>query len=271
MPLTKTLRKPVKLSRGDTVTAVCHSWGGASPFPHRYQAGKEQLEKTFGLCVIEAPNTMLPAEELAAYPELRAQDIMWAFQNPDVKAVFSVIGGDDAVRLLPHLDYDVIAQNPKIFMGYSDATVIHFACLKAGISSVYGPTIMAGFGENGGLFEYMTDSVKKTLFSSDAIGDIRPNTGAWTDDGSLSWANPDNQVQKRPRRTSRPWRVLQGKGRARGHLIGGCVEVLEMLKGTAVWPEADMWNGAILFLETSEEAPSQDYFIRCLCGDIFDL
>lgn len=264
MSMTKTLTKPVKLSLGDTVAAVCHSWGGAATFPHRYLAGKQQLEKNFGVRVIEAPHTFMPAEELSAHPELRAQDIMWAFKNPDMKAVISVIGGDDAIRLLPYLDYDVIAQNPKIFMGYSDATVIHFACLKAGISSIYGPTIMAGFGENGGLFEYMTDSVKRTLFSTDMIGNISPHTGGWTDDASLSWANPDNQMQKRALRPPRPWRVLQGTGKVQGHLIGGCVEVLEMLKGTVVWPEPDMWSGAILFLETSEEAPSQDYFIRCL-------
>ena len=49
-----------------------------------------------------------------------------------------------------------------------------------------------------------------------------------------------------------------------GHLLGGCVEVLEMAKGTAWWPSKSDWNGAILFLETSEEAPTVSYIRHCL-------
>ena len=49
-----------------------------------------------------------------------------------------------------------------------------------------------------------------------------------------------------------------------GRLIGGCLEVLEWLKGTAVWPGSDAWQDAILFLETSEEAPPPTTVIRAL-------
>ncbi|MGB9152666.1 MAG: hypothetical protein WCD70_06225 [Alphaproteobacteria bacterium] len=57
-------------------------------------------------------------------------------------------------------------------------------------------------------------------------------------------------------------KLLQGEGKAKGHLIGGCVEVLEMLKGTEFWPSINVWRGAILFLETSEEAPDVNLFKR---------
>lgn len=50
----------------------------------------------------------------------------------------------------------------------------------------------------------------------------------------------------------------------RGPLIGGCLEVLEFLRGTEVWPEDDAWEGAILFLETSEEAPDPVVLLRAL-------
>jgi muramoyltetrapeptide carboxypeptidase LdcA involved in peptidoglycan recycling len=53
--------------------------------------------------------------------------------------------------MLPFLDLAVIRENPKVLMGYSDTTVTHFAFLKAGVTSFYGPSIMAGFDENGGL------------------------------------------------------------------------------------------------------------------------
>lgn len=258
------LTKPKALKPGNMIAAVSPSWGGASVFRHRYEAGKTQLENAFGIKVIEAPNALRPSEELAENPSLRAQDLMWAFQNPDVAGIISIIGGDDCVRLFPHLDLDVIRTNPKIFMGYSDTTALHFACRKAGLSSIYGPTFMAGFGENGGLFDYMMQSVHKTLFSSDTIGEIEANQAGWTDDQSLSWAKPEDQVKKRPLKSSMPVRVLQGNAAAQGPLLGGCVEVLEMIKGTSVWPTLPEWDGAVLFLETSEEAPAPDYFIRCL-------
>lgn len=260
----KKLIKPPALKKGDTVAAVSLSWGGASVFPHRYEAGKKQFQDAFGVKVIEAPNALKPPDELFRNPRLRAQDFMWAFENPDIRAVISVIGGDDSVRLLPYLDLDLIAKNAKIHMGYSDTTATHFACMKAGVSSIYGPTFMAGFGENGGLFDYMRRSVERTLFQATPIGDVEPNTQGWSDDNSLSWAKPENQNTKRALQPIQGWKILQGKGKVQGHLIGGCVEVLEMLKGTPVWPDLNDWDGAILFLETSEEAPAKDYFIRCL-------
>lgn len=262
--ISKGLFKPKALKAGDTVAAISLSWGGASVFPHRYEAGKRQLEEAFGVKVIETPNALLPSQELAASPKKRAEDLMWAFENPDIKAIIAIIGGDDSVRTLPYIDLDVISKNPKIFMGYSDSTVTHFTCMKAGISSIYGPTFMAGFAENGGLFDYMKDSVRKTLFETDIVGEVKPNTSKWTDDESLSWAKPEDQLKSRPLNDITGVRVLQGNKAVQGHLIGGCVEVLEMLKGTEVWPDKSEWDGAILFLETSEEAPSVDFVVRCL-------
>ncbi len=51
-------------------------------------------------------------------------------------------------------------------------------------------------------------------------------------------------------------RGLQGDGAVEGTLLGGNIEVLEMAKGTAVWPADEVWDGAVVLLETSEEAPS---------------
>ncbi|MBR3676238.1 MAG: LD-carboxypeptidase [Alphaproteobacteria bacterium] len=258
------LIKPQKLVAGDKVAIVSPSWAGASVFPQRYKAGIKQLEEEFGLVAVEAPNSMIDAEENADNPQKRAQDINWAVKNKEIKAIIPVIGGDDAVRILPYLDYTAIRENPKILLGYSDITVLHLAFLHAGVSSIYGPAIMAGgFAENGGMFDYFKNSVRKTLFSNDIIGKIEPNLSGWTDE-ELSWREPKNQLLKRKLKKSTGNRVLQGKGKVCGHLFGGCVEVLEMLKGTPVWPDKEFFEGAILFLETSEEAPSADYVVRVL-------
>jgi len=212
---------------------------------------------------VEMPHTLRDASWIYHNPQARADDLMQAFADPSIKAIISTIGGDDSIRILPFLDLDVIRSNPKIFMGYSDTTVTHMACVKAGLVSFYGPSIMAGFAENGGLFSYMVDSVYKALFSSSPMGSIAPNTEGWTVE-FLEWAEPENQTRKRKLVPSTGWKFFQGKGCHRGHLIGGCFESLDWLRGTDFWPEPEMWQGAILFLETSEDAPPPTLVLRGL-------
>ena len=258
------LIKPHKLAPGDKVAIISPSWAGASVYHDRYSAGIKQMEDEFGLIAVEAPNSMIDARENADNPQKRADDINWAVKNKEIKAIIPVIGGDDAVRLLPFLDYKAIRNNPKILLGYSDGTVLHLAFLHAGVRSIYGPAIMAGgFAENGGMFDYFKNSVRKTLFSTDIIGKIEPNMNGWTDE-ELPWRDPKNQSVKRKLKKSTGNKVLLQNGKVQGHLFGGCIEVLEMLKGTPVWPEKEFFNDAILFFETSEEAPSIDYVVRVL-------
>src|SRR5690606_23782408 len=124
-------------------------------------------------------------------------------------------------------------------------------------------SMLAGFAENLGMFPYMVDSVRRTLFSGDPPGLISPNTAGWTCE-MLDWAEPALQNQRRKLRPSEPWRWLQGEGFAEGPLIGGCLEVLDWLRGTPVFPPRDQWEGAVVFLETSEEAPSPEAVTRML-------
>ena len=253
--------KPKALKRGDKIATVSLSWGGPGTFLHRYHAGKKQLCDTFGLEIVETQNALKPADWIYKNPKARADDLMSAFLDPSIKAIISTIGGDESVRILPFLDIEIIRNNPKIFLGYSDTTITHFACVKAGLTSFYGPSIMAGFAENGGLLPYMQQSIERTLFSTDPIGEIEGNEDGWTVE-HLDWMDPNNQKIKRKLRPPTGPKILQGDGIAKGHLIGGCVEVLEMLKGTDYWPQLSTWNGAILFLETSEEAPDVTNFER---------
>ena len=92
----------------------------------------------------------------------------------------------------------------------------------------------------------------RAAFTPDAPSLIEPSA-AWTVE-SLPWAQPELQARPRALRPSTGWR-FDGQGRARGPLIGGCIEVMEWLKGTAVWPALETWEGAVLFLEISKEAP----------------
>jgi muramoyltetrapeptide carboxypeptidase LdcA involved in peptidoglycan recycling len=179
---------------------------------------------------------------------------MTAFADPAVRGIVSTIGGDDSIRLLPYLDLQVIRSNPKVVLGFSDTTICHMACFKAGLVSFYGPAIMAGFAENGGLFPYMVAAIRRTLFEREPVGIVEPNQDGWTAE-VLNWDIPENQNRRRTLHSCEVWNWLQGTGVHRGHLLGGCFEVFDWLRGTEYWPSPESWRGAILFLETSEDAP----------------
>ena len=255
--------KARKLSPGDRVAAISLSWGGPGEFPHRYEAGKRQLREEFGLEVVETRHALRDPGWLHENPRARAEDLIEAFEDESVSGIVSTIGGDDSIRLLPYLDLDVFRSNPKVFLGYSDTTVTHLALFGAGLVSFYGPSVMAGFAENAGMFPYTVSSVRRTLFSSDPVGVVGPNPDGWTAE-ELDWSVPENQEKKRRLNPREGWRFLQGEGVAHGRLLGGCLEVLEFLRGTEAWPGEDAWRGAIMFLETSEEAPAPTVVARAL-------
>ena len=253
--------KPTKLNPGDKVATVSLSWGGPSVFPHRYQTGVQQLQDEFDLQVVEMPNALKDADWLARNPKARADDLLQAFADPSIHGIFATIGGEDSIRLLPYLDLNIIRDNPKVFIGYSDTIISHLVCYKAGLVTFYGPSIMAEFAENTGMFLYMVESMRKTLFSSAVIGEVNPSAEGWTVE-RLDWGNPANQQRKRKLNPSTGWKFLQGRGISRGFLVGGCLEVLDWTRGTEIFPEN--WQNAILFLETSEEAPLPEMVTRVL-------
>lgn len=243
--------KPEKLSRGDKVATISLSWGGAGAIPHRYEIGKKQLQDTFGVEVVETRHALKSAEWIYKNPQSRAEDLIEALEDKTIKAIISNIGGDDSIRTLPFVDLRIIRQNPKIFLGYSDSTVTHFCFYKAGIRSYYGTSILVGFAENNGMHQYQINDIRKTLFDSNPIGEILPNMDGWTSE-RLPWADIENQNISRTLNPITPWRFLQGKDKASGNLLGGCMDVLEVIKDTNIWIEPKEWDGKIMFLETSE-------------------
>ncbi len=260
--------KPKMLRPGSRIAAISLSWGGPGTIPDRYQIGKRQFEEEYGATVIEMEHALRDAVWLSKNPKARADDLMAAFADSTIDGIISTIGGEDSIRTLPYLDVDLIRSNPKVFMGFSDTTISHAACFKAGLLSFYGPSFMAGFAENGGMFPYMVDSVQRTLFSPGPIGIIEPNRAGWTDE-YLPWENPKNQSIRRKLNPCTGWKFHQDEGVVEGQLFGGCVEVLDWLRGTDYFPPASDLQSAVLFLETSEDAPPPSFlaeFVRCLAA-----
>jgi len=118
------------------------------------------------------------------------------------------------------------------------------------------------------MFPYMVDSVRRTLFDCEPIGALAPNDSGWTVEHT-DWADPSTQPVARKLNPCTGWVFHQREGVVEGALFGGCVEVLDWLRGTPVFPAADSLHGSILFLETSEEAASPELlarFIRSLAA-----
>lgn len=258
------LKKPKMLKAGDKVATMSLSWGGAGEpdLRWRYEQGIDRLRNVFGLEVVAMPNSLKGGDYLYENPQARAEDLMNAFKDPTIKGIFSNIGGSESIRLLPYIDFDVIRDNPKVFIGYSDSTVTHLFCHKAGISSFYGPAILTDFAENVEMHEYTVEALKKALFTASAIGEVKPAT-EWTSE-RLEWII-ENKDKKRKMNTNKGYELLQGSGIAQGRLIGGCIEVLEFAKGTSLWPAKEYWKDSILFFETSEELPTPgnvEYWLR---------
>jgi len=255
------LIKPQKIHKGDTVATVSLSWGGAGDehLLWRYNLGKERLQKQFGLKVVEMPNTLKGSNYLYNHPEKRAEDLMDAFSDPSIKAIFSCIGGNESIRMLPYINYDIIRNNPKIFIGYSDTTTTHLMCYKAGLSRFYGVSVLAELAENNQIYDYTAHWLKTVLFSERPIGNI-PACEQWTGE-RVEWNIENAQVSKHLQR-NQGYEFLQGNSIVRGHLFGGCIEVLEMAKGTELWPNSETLKDSILFFETSEDMPQPTY-IEC--------
>jgi muramoyltetrapeptide carboxypeptidase LdcA involved in peptidoglycan recycling len=253
---------PDKLKRGDKVATISISFGTAAVFPHRYQAGVAELKRKFEVDVVEMPNSLKTHTWLQNNPQERAKDFMQAVEDKSIKAIICNIGGNDSVSILKYLDIEKINQNPKIFLGYSDATAIHVFLYKLGITSYYGPTIMAGFAENGGMQPYSYECLKK-MICDEKCEALYPSTDGWTNE-FLDWSNPENQSIKRKLHKSCPPKLLQGTGKVTGHLIGGCLESLELLKETDYFFRKSDFDDAILFLELSDINLGCNYFMKCL-------
>jgi muramoyltetrapeptide carboxypeptidase LdcA involved in peptidoglycan recycling len=246
--------KPNRLAEGDMVALLSPSWGGPHEFPHVFEAGVATLVDRFGLRVREYPTTRMSPMALAANPRARADDMNAAFADPSVRAIFASIGGEDAARILTHLDADVIRANPKILMGYSDTAAPLVYCHQLGMVTFNGPSVMAGMAQLD-KFPEAEAHIRSMLFNPTPSFVYQPYS-TWVD-SYADW-NFGHATEIGARRRHDGWHWLNPVGVRRGHLFGGCIEVLEFLKGTHFWPKEDFWKDRILFLETSEDEPTID-------------
>ncbi|MEO7117524.1 MAG: LD-carboxypeptidase [Candidatus Limnocylindrales bacterium] len=212
-----TTRKPPRLQAGDTVAIVAP----ATPWESRSDLlrGVAGLE-AWGLKVRLGEHINDRHAYLAGRDEDRAADLNTAFADPEIRAIFCLQGGYGSPRLLPLLDRDVIAANPKALCGYSDITTLHLAIAAWSDTISFYSNGAAGVGA-AEVTDFSKRTMHRALFTDEPYGEI-------------------------PRDPDDPWvRTITG-GSATGQLIGGCLSLVQSTLGTSIEIQTE---GRILYLE----------------------
>jgi muramoyltetrapeptide carboxypeptidase len=210
-----TIRRPARLKPGARIGIVAP----AGPFDEEtFGRGTRILEK-MGFDVFVPPQLLHARSYLAGSDQRRAQFVNQLFADKSIDAIMCARGGYGSLRILPLLDYQIMADNPKVFIGFSDITVLlNVLTHRCGLATFHGPVVtsLADASDE-------TRSALRRAVSSDARLEIRVTAGTTVKAGS-----------------------------ATGTLCGGNLTTLCHLVGT---PYASDFRNKILFLEDRAEAP----------------
>ena len=215
--LLQNLTLPKALKKGDSIGVIAP--GGAIFNKSSIEKCKIKLDAV-GLNIVAGKTLSTQHGYLSDTDENRAKEIMEMFTNPNIKGIVAMRGGSGCARVLPFLDYDLIKQNCKPFIGMSDITALLTAFYtKAEMTSFHGPV---GYST-------WTDFTKKyftkTLFSKKETEMLAPAKSNF---------------------------YTISKGIAQGELIGGNLTVFSQLVGTPYLPHM---HGKLLFMEDINEEP----------------
>lgn len=225
LPAAMQRQKPARLKRGATIAVVSPA-SFAEPFGLG-QGIQFLRKKGYRVVLGECTRRLTRKGLVSATDAMRAKELMDAFKDPKVDAVICSRGGYGTMRLLSLLDYDVIKDHPKIFMGYSDITTLHVNFhQKAGLVTFHGPGVESvgadePDSEKGKPNPSKLQKALKLLSTSEPWGEIR---------------NPPEGMLLR---TVRP-------GQASGLTIGGNLSMMTHTLGSPF--EVDT-KGRILFFE----------------------
>lgn len=220
---------PRALREGDTIAMVVP----ASPVPcEPIERAIQRLEaKGFG--VKTYGNLYRDHGYLAGDDTLRANELMQAFADSEVAAVFPARGGTGVTRLLDRLDYDIIRANPKILAGFSDMTALHSALQnKTGLVTFHSPHPKDGIGQ----VDDMSDLTARTYWRA-LLADSY--------DGQVGYEIPLTGAERETIETMSP-------GVARGRIVGGNLALVSAVMGT---PYEVQTSGNLLLLEDINEQP----------------
>jgi muramoyltetrapeptide carboxypeptidase LdcA involved in peptidoglycan recycling len=248
-----------KAAPGDRVAVLSPTFAAPAVSAAVHEQAMRRLTEVTGLIPVEYPTT----RQLGASAEARATDVNAAFADPSISAVLATIGGDDQVTVIPHLDDEVIASNPKPFLGYSDNTNLHNQLWRLGVPSFYGGSTQVHLGAGPGVDDIHQRSLKAALLDGDWIALTEPGEA---EDFGQPWTDPRALTEFGVREPTEPWTWSGPATVAEGRTWGGCIEVIDQLALADRMPATGDLEGTVLLLETSEELPDADQVMRWVRG-----
>ncbi len=228
-----------KLKKGDHIRVIAPARSLGIVSQECRQIALKRLQE-MGLKVSFGKHTEETDEFLSSSTESRLADLHEAFADKSVDGILTVIGGFNSIEILSGIDYELIAENPKILCGFSDITALANAIYaKTGLVT-YSGAHFSTFGMLKGI-EYTIEYFQKCLFQQEPFA-LQP---------SKEWADDPWYIDQEKRhfiKNDGYWLINSGK--VEGKLIGGNLGLLDELKGTPYFPDI---KDSILFLEHCAE------------------
>ena len=224
--------KPKALKFGDTIGVISPS----SP------TAEENIQKAYNTLVemgFKVKMGKSPYERygyLSGTDDIRAEDINNMFKDTEVDGIICMRGGYGTPRILELIDYEIIRNNPKVFVGYSDITALHIAFNQiANLVTYHGPMISSD------MIDGFSDFSKMSLFKAIMGQRDRSSVPLISSDNTKKLTNPAGKEI-----------ITINGGIAEGSIIGGNLSLIASTIGTSY--EIDV-RGKILFIEEISEEP----------------
>ena len=211
-----------KLNYGDTIGVVGVS--NSLKLNNRYEQffKAEEFFKSKGFNIKRGKYVLEDYYGSAGTREQKTEDMMNMFKDKDVKAIICLEGGQTCNTFIDLLDYEIIKQNPKIIIGYSDITVLlQTIYKKTGLITFHGSSFIC-FGEDDAEEKYKEF---ESTFVNKRIGKFK--TGA---------------------------KKVIRRGNAEGKIIGTNLGCMMYLLGTEYLPDM---QDKILLIESYETSPNE--------------
>jgi muramoyltetrapeptide carboxypeptidase LdcA involved in peptidoglycan recycling len=238
---------PPKARRGEHIAVLSPSFAAAGAFPAVHEQAMRRLTEVTGLVPVEYPTT----RKVAATPLARAADINAAFADPAIRGILAVVGGEDQITVIPHLDAELARRDPKPFLGTSDNTNLHHWLWANGIASFYGGSSQVHLGPGPRVDDVHARSLRAALITGETLEITEPGE---SEDIGVDWGDPRALTSFGEREATEPWSWHGPARSVTGHTWGGCLEVIEwILTAGRFPPDPHVLDDGVLIIETSEE------------------
>jgi len=230
-----------RLKKGDKIGIFTPSSPSTVTAHQRFQRAKSFIEEK-GFVIVEGELTGQSDVYRSGSPKARAEELNKLLRNPDIKMIMSTIGGTNSNSMLPYIDYEAFKDNPKLVVGYSDATAVLLALYaKTGNTTYYGPALIPSFGEFEPLVNDTYRYFEQYFMEENKLPYEVPMPPFWSDE-------PVNWLEKTTEKILYRNEWITGQsGVAEGRLIGGNVNAMYGFIGSPYFPTIN--HGDILLIE----------------------